>query len=75
MNTIPLYEDSNSRLTMEQAYLITYCWSHGLYANTGDSMMEGPVYYTVVHEPNGTYTLTNKYDPRVVRWLEENNVV
>jgi hypothetical protein len=73
MNTIPLYEDTLC-LTLTSAYLLTYVWSHGLFLDGSESMY-GPVYYTWLSNPGGTYTLTNKYDPRVVRWLEENNAI
>ncbi len=38
-------------------------------------LVGGPEYNTVLRSKDGKYYVTNRFDPRVVQWCKENNVV
>ena len=76
MSTIAhkLYEtpktlDANN--TLERAEAIAKLWCKG----QGQSDTIGPEYNTVLKAKNGVYYVTNRFDPRVVQWCKDNNVI
>ena len=57
--------------TLERAEAIAKLWCKG----QGAASSIGPEYNTVLRAKNGVYYVTNRYDPRVVQWCKNNNVV
>ncbi len=57
--------------SLERAETIAKLWCAG----KGQSSSIGPEYNTVLRTKKGQYYVTNRYDPKVVQWCKDNNVV